>query len=116
LVRKGDVNAAALEALLRKAFGSLDPVSWDANARRRLDPGVSGCPVWRERRIQPLPQGYAESIRGSAVLLGLRQLCRWLAPERGLGLDHPVIVARAKRITQILDPRLFQGYGAFKRD
>jgi Ser/Thr protein kinase RdoA (MazF antagonist) len=68
------------------------------------------------QRVQPLPPGYAESIRSSAVLLGLRQLCRWLAPERGLGLDHPVIVARAKRITQILDPRLFRGYGAFKRD
>jgi hypothetical protein len=116
------VDATALDALLRRESG-----------RRRDRPGGGrdlghfhlhdgehhdGEPLLSAlldgyRRIQPLPPGDAESIRGSAVLLGLRQLCRWLSPLRGLGIDHPVSTARAKRITQILDPRFFRGYRAF---
>lgn len=49
-----------------------------------------------------------EAIRRSAVLLGLRQLCRWLG--RGHGLDHPAAVRRAARIAVLVngddrDPR-----------
>jgi aminoglycoside phosphotransferase (APT) family kinase protein len=40
------------------------------------------------------------SIRRSAVLSGLRQLCRWL--DRGWGLDHPVVVRRAARVGEVI--------------
>ena len=53
--------------------------------------------------VRPLPADHAERIRRSAVLLGLRQLCRWLGPPRALGLDHPAVLGRARRITQLLD-------------
>jgi len=36
-----------------------------------------------------LPQDYRNQVRTSAVLLGLRQLCRWIGPERGAPVDHP---------------------------
>jgi aminoglycoside phosphotransferase (APT) family kinase protein len=45
-------------------------------------------------RVAPPPD--APSIRRSAVLLGLRQLCRWL--DRGRALDHPAVVERAMRL------------------
>jgi len=34
------------------------------------------------RQVSPLPAGHCQAIRVSAVLLGLRQLSRWLSPER----------------------------------
>jgi Ser/Thr protein kinase RdoA (MazF antagonist) len=56
------------------------------------------------RLLPALLDGYARNgpppdeaaVRRSAVLLGLRQLCRWLA--RGYRLDHPAVVRRAERI------------------
>jgi Ser/Thr protein kinase RdoA (MazF antagonist) len=53
------------------------------------------------RRVAPLPPGHASAIRRSAVLLGLRQLCRWLGPARGYGLDHPAVARRAARIREL---------------
>jgi Ser/Thr protein kinase RdoA (MazF antagonist) len=53
------------------------------------------------RRVQPLPSGHDQSMRRSAVLLGLRQLCRWLGPTRGYRLDHPAVVHRATRISHL---------------
>jgi aminoglycoside phosphotransferase (APT) family kinase protein len=50
-------------------------------------------------RVTPPPD--ERSIRRSAVLLGLRQLCRWLA--RGYGLDHPAVVQRAARLRELVD-------------
>jgi Ser/Thr protein kinase RdoA (MazF antagonist) len=54
------------------------------------------------QHIRALPPDHTETIRRSAVLLGLRQLCRWLGPPRGFGLDHPAVVDRARRIRQLL--------------
>lgn len=54
------------------------------------------------RRIQPLPADHEESIRRSAILLALRQLCRWLGPPRGYPLDHPAVTNRARRISQLV--------------
>ena len=61
------------------------------------------------RLLPALLEGYGRvvaapderSIRRSAVLLGLRQLCRWLT--RGYGLDHPAVVQRAARIREVLE-------------
>ena len=50
-------------------------------------------------RTRPPPEEPA--IRRSAVLLGLRQLCRWLA--RGQGLDHPAVARRAARIRELVE-------------
>lgn len=53
------------------------------------------------QRVQPLPADHEQSIRRSAILLGLRQLCRWLGPLRSYPLDHPAVTHRAKRINQL---------------
>jgi aminoglycoside phosphotransferase (APT) family kinase protein len=60
------------------------------------------------RLLPALLDGYAQveqpqdprSIRRSAVLLGLRQLCRWLA--RGYGFDHPAVMRRAARLSKLV--------------
>jgi aminoglycoside phosphotransferase (APT) family kinase protein len=55
------------------------------------------------QRVQPLPADHEQSIRRSAILLGLRQLCRWLGPPRRYPLDHPAVTRRAQRIRQLVD-------------
>ncbi len=57
------------------------------------------------RQVHPLPPDHLESIRRSAVLLGLRQLCRWLGPPRDRPLDHPAVTSRARRIGELLTRR-----------
>jgi aminoglycoside phosphotransferase (APT) family kinase protein len=52
------------------------------------------------RRIAP-PE-HPDSIRRSAILLGLGQLCRWLGPARDLGADHPFVTRRTARINALL--------------
>jgi Ser/Thr protein kinase RdoA (MazF antagonist) len=52
--------------------------------------------------VVALPDGHEELIRRSAVLLGLRQLARWLGPFRNLPSDHPVATGRAARLRQLL--------------
>ena len=54
------------------------------------------------QEVQPLPADYEQGITRSAVLLGLRQLCRWLGPARGLPLDHPVVAHRTARLQQLI--------------
>lgn len=57
------------------------------------------------QQVQALPPDHEDSIHRSAVLLGLRQLCRWISPERGFPLDHPLVVSRANRITELVTRR-----------
>ena len=54
------------------------------------------------REVVDLPPDYPEQIRRSAILLGLRQLCRWISPERGRPVDHPSVRHRAKRIVELV--------------
>jgi Ser/Thr protein kinase RdoA (MazF antagonist) len=55
--------------------------------------------------VVALPDGHEELVRRSAVLLGLRQLARWLGPFRNLRPDHPAATGRAARLRQVLaDP------------
>ena len=55
--------------------------------------------------VVALPDGYQELVHRSAVLLGLRQLARWLGPFRNLRPDHPAATGRAARLRQVLiDP------------
>ncbi|MEQ7007893.1 aminoglycoside phosphotransferase family protein [Actinopolymorpha sp. B17G11] len=65
--------------------------------------GVPLLPVLLEgyQRVQPLPPDHLESIRRSAVVHGLPELCGWLAPERGIPRDHPVVAARVSRIAEL---------------
>jgi hypothetical protein len=52
-----------------------------------------------------LPVGHEELVRRSAILLGLRQLARWLGPFRNLRAEHPAATGRAARLRQLLvDP------------
>ncbi|MEV6842879.1 aminoglycoside phosphotransferase family protein [Actinoplanes sp. NPDC051411] len=52
--------------------------------------------------IQTLPADHLEDIRRSAILLGLRQLCRWLGPPRHYPLDNPAVTHRARRIDELI--------------
>ena len=54
------------------------------------------------REVVRLPSDYMEQIRCSAILLGLRQLCRWISAEQRVPLDHPKVTYRAKRISELL--------------
>ncbi|WP_162907151.1 phosphotransferase family protein [Allorhizocola rhizosphaerae] len=53
------------------------------------------------QRVQPLPADHLESIRRSAILLALRQLCRWLGPLNRPP-DHPAVIRRTRRISQLV--------------
>jgi Ser/Thr protein kinase RdoA (MazF antagonist) len=55
--------------------------------------------------VVTLPDGHEELVRRSAVLLGLRQLARWLGPFRNLRPDHPAATGRAARLRQFLVSR-----------
>lgn len=57
------------------------------------------------QRVRLLPADHAEALRRSAVLSGLRQLCRWLGPPRRLALDHPAVTRRTRRLDELLAPR-----------
>jgi Ser/Thr protein kinase RdoA (MazF antagonist) len=52
--------------------------------------------------VAALPDGHEELVRRSAVLLGLRQLARWLGPFRNLRPDHPAATGRAAQLRRIL--------------
>lgn len=52
--------------------------------------------------VVPLEANYQDQVRRSAILLGLRQLCRWISAERGAGLDDPVVANRARRLKELL--------------
>jgi aminoglycoside phosphotransferase (APT) family kinase protein len=54
------------------------------------------------QRVQPLPADHREAIRRSAILLGLRQLCRWLGPPRHHPLDHPAVTRRVRRLQHLI--------------
>ena len=41
-------------------------------------------------------------LRRSAVLLGLRQLCRWTGAPRNRPADHPVVVDRVRRLRELM--------------
>jgi Ser/Thr protein kinase RdoA (MazF antagonist) len=49
-----------------------------------------------------LPGDHEQLVRRSALLLGLRQLARWLGPLRNLRPDHPAATGRAARLRQLL--------------
>ncbi|MEZ0163523.1 phosphotransferase family protein [Kineococcus sp. LSe6-4] len=44
----------------------------------------------------------ADALRRSAVLLGLRQLCRWVGPPRDLPATHPQVRHRVARLRELL--------------
>jgi Ser/Thr protein kinase RdoA (MazF antagonist) len=59
--------------------------------------------------VVDLPGGHEELVRRSAVLLGLRQLARWLGPFRNLRPDHPAATDRAARLRQLLVGPRYRG-------
>jgi len=54
------------------------------------------------RQVSPLPDGHCQAIRASAILLGLRQLSRWLSPERGYPLSKPLVQLRIAELSNLL--------------
>lgn len=63
--------------------------------------------VLPEPLLPHLLRGYGSSpgpaaLRRSAVLLGLRQVCRWFGPLRNHPADHPAVVHRTARLRTLL--------------
>jgi aminoglycoside phosphotransferase (APT) family kinase protein len=56
-------------------------------------------------QVSPLADGHCEAIRTSAILLGLRQLSRWLSPERGYSLSKPLVQLRAAELSNLVEGR-----------
>jgi hypothetical protein len=54
-------------------------------------------------QVSPLPDGHHQAIRTSAILLGLRQLSRWLSPERGYPLSTPLVQLRIAELSNLLE-------------
>jgi aminoglycoside phosphotransferase (APT) family kinase protein len=54
-------------------------------------------------QVSPLADGYREAIRTSAILLGLRQLSRWLSPERGYSFSQPLVQLRVAELSNLID-------------
>jgi aminoglycoside phosphotransferase (APT) family kinase protein len=52
--------------------------------------------------VRPLPDGFREAIRSSAILLGLRQLSRWLSPERDYPIGSRLVRRRATELSNLL--------------
>ena len=52
--------------------------------------------------VAALPAGHVELIGRSAILLGLRQLARWLGPPRRLDRGHPMVTGRVARLRRLL--------------
>jgi len=54
------------------------------------------------REVITVPSDFYEAVRTSAILLGLRQLGRWIAPERGWGTENRLVGHRIRRIRELL--------------
>jgi aminoglycoside phosphotransferase (APT) family kinase protein len=54
-------------------------------------------------QVSPLTDGYDEKIRKSAILLGLRQLSRWLSPERSCPLSKPLVRLRVTELSNLIE-------------
>jgi aminoglycoside phosphotransferase (APT) family kinase protein len=54
-------------------------------------------------QVSPLPGGHFQAIRASAILLGLRQLSRWLSPERGYSLTNPLVQLRVAELSNLIE-------------
>lgn len=54
-------------------------------------------------QIAPLPENHLELIRRSAILYGLRQLCRWLGPSRNINPRHPLIRSRIRQLRKLME-------------
>jgi len=54
------------------------------------------------QEVSDTSSDFERAVRSSAVLLGLRQLGRWIAPERGWWTEHRLVRARIQRIQELL--------------
>lgn len=55
------------------------------------------------QEVVVLPPDHLDQIRRSAILLGLRQLSRWIGSERARPLNHPAVRHRARRLAEMLN-------------
>ena len=55
------------------------------------------------QEVTPLSDNDRELIRRAAILLGLRQLSRWLGPPVRFGPTHALALSRAARLNALLD-------------
>ncbi len=83
----------------RGAEPEFDLGHFDLHDRERISEPLLPALLDGYGRVTPPPD--ERSIRRSAVLLGLRQLCRWLT--RGYGLDHLAVVQRAARLRELVE-------------
>lgn len=57
------------------------------------------------QRIRSLPPDHEIAINNGAILLGLRQLCRWLGAPLRRPPEHPAVEHRARKIRQLITRR-----------
>jgi len=67
------------------------------------------------QRVRSLPADHRESIRRSAILLGLRQLCRWLGPPRNHPPGSLAVRHRVQRIIELTRGRSQLRWGGGRR-
>jgi len=48
------------------------------------------------------PDRHGQAIRVSAILLGLRQLSRWISPQRDYPLSHPLVQRRVAELSNLI--------------
>jgi Ser/Thr protein kinase RdoA (MazF antagonist) len=70
---------------------------WEPDGATLLDDLLAGY-----GEVATLPAGHEELIGRSAILLGLRQLARWLGAPRRLGRRHPMVAGRVARLRWLL--------------
>jgi Ser/Thr protein kinase RdoA (MazF antagonist) len=56
-------------------------------------------------QVTPLPDDHCQAIRASAILLGLRQLSRWLSPVQGYSLSLQLVQRRVAELSNLMDGR-----------
>ena len=58
------------------------------------------------QQVEALPDDHCDAIRTAAILLGLRQLSRWLAPDRAYPLNHWLVQRRVAELSNLIDGKL----------
>lgn len=97
-MRKPDVDVGALERLARRVFSQVVVVERTPHGIATL---VQDLLAGYEE-VTPLSEGDRELVRRAAILLGLRQLSRWLGPLARFGSRHALALSRAERLKDLL--------------
>jgi hypothetical protein len=88
---------------MRGADSSFDLGHFLLHDRETRPASLFGSFLEGYRQVSPLPDDDLQAICTSAILLGLRQLARWLSPARGYPLSEPLVQRRIAELSHLLD-------------